>query len=75
MNNKFYDVIVAKEYETKQYGKTEKKTAWNRVGRAWASKSGAALNLELYLFPNQRYVVQLKERQEQEEKNAEESSF
>lgn len=61
--NQFYDVIVAKEYETRQNGILEKKTAWNRVGRAWQSKSGAAINFELYLFPNQRYVVQLQNNQ------------
>lgn len=59
MNNGFYDIIVAKEYETKQNGIPEKKTAWNRVGRAWPSKSGTSLSFELYMFPSQRYVIQL----------------
>ena len=62
MNPKFFDVMVAKEYETRQGGPLEKKTAWNRVGRAWASRSGESLSFELYLMPNQRYVIQLKER-------------
>ena len=62
MNPKFYDVIVAKEYETRQSGQVEKKVAWNRVGRAWASRSGESLCFELYLIPNQRYVVQLKDK-------------
>jgi len=62
MNIKFYDVIVAKEYETRQSGHLEKKTAWNRIGRAWQSKSGDSLSFELYLMPNQRYVIQLKDR-------------
>lgn len=64
MNNQFFDILVAKEYETKQSGTIEKKTAWNRIGRAWPSKSGGALSFELYMFPGQRYVVQLQNNQE-----------
>jgi hypothetical protein len=60
--NKSFDIIVAKEYETKQDGQSIKKTAWNRVGRAWPSKSGESLSFELYLLPQQRYVIQLVER-------------
>ncbi len=59
MNNAFFDILVAKEYETKQNGTTEKKTAWNRVGRAWQSKSGSSLSFELYMLPSQRYVIQI----------------
>lgn len=59
MNNAFFDILVAKEYETKQNGTTEKKTAWNRVGRAWQSKSGSSLSFELYMLPSQRYVIQM----------------
>jgi hypothetical protein len=68
MNTQFFDVIVAKEYETKQNGIPEKRTAWNRVGRAWNSKSGESLSFELYIFPSQRYVVQLKERTQEQGK-------
>lgn len=64
MNNQFYDILVAKEYETKQNGTAEKRTAWNRVGRAWASKTGGALSFELYMLPSQRYVIQLQNNQE-----------
>lgn len=64
MNNQFYDILVAKEYETKQNGAAEKRTAWNRVGRAWASKTGGALSFELYMLPSQRYVIQLQNSQE-----------
>ncbi len=67
MNNKFYDVIVAKEYISRQNGKEEKKTAWNKIGRAWASQSGDSLSFELFMFPNQRYVVQLKDKNQQQE--------
>ena len=61
--NKSFDVIVAKEYETKQDGQVVKKTAWNRVGRAWPSKSYESISFELYLIPGQRYVIALKERE------------
>ncbi len=67
MNSRFYDVLVAKEYETKQDGIAVKKTAWNRIGRAWASKSGESLSFEIYMFPNQRYVVQLKDKNNDQE--------
>lgn len=67
MNNKFYDVIVAKEYISRQNGKEEKKTAWNKIGRAWASQSGDSLSFELFMLPNQRYVVQLKDKNQQQE--------
>lgn len=60
---KSFDILVAKEYETKQNGQVVKKTAWNRVGRAWPSKSYESLSFELYLLPNQRYVIQLKDRE------------
>ncbi len=65
--NKFFDVIVAKEYTVKNAGKEEKRTAWNRVGRAWASQSGESLSFELFLIPGQRYVVQLKNKNENNE--------
>jgi hypothetical protein len=64
MSNAFFDIIVAKEYETKQNGTPEKKTAWNRVGRAWQSKAGTSLSFELYMLPSQRYVIQLQPNQE-----------
>ena len=62
--NKSFDIIVAKEYETKsETGVPIKKTAWNRVGRAWPSKSAESLSFELYMLPQQRYVIQLVDRQ------------
>ena len=77
MNNKFYDVLVAKEYETRQSGKPEKRTKWNRVGKAWASKSNESLSFELYLLPNHRYVIQLKDREQspQQDAQSEEAPF
>jgi hypothetical protein len=59
---KSFDVIVAKEYETRQDGQVIKKTAWNRIGRAWPSKSYESISFELYHLPNLRYVIQLKDR-------------
>lgn len=64
MSTPFFDILVAKDYETKNNGVPEKKTAWNRVGRAWLSKSGGAINFEMYMLPSQRYVVQLQNNQE-----------
>lgn len=59
MSNKFFDITVAKEYTVKNNGKTEARTAWNKVGRAWLSQSGENLTFEMYHLPNQKYVVQL----------------
>ncbi len=58
MSTSFFDILVAKEYETKLNGIPEKKTAWNRVGRAWPSKSGTSVSCEFHMFPGQRYVIQ-----------------
>ena len=74
MNNKFYDVLVAKEYEVRQNGVLEKRTAWNRVGRGWPSKSGESLSFELYLFPNQRYVISLMDRKQESEQKPEQAT-
>lgn len=64
MSQPFFDILVAKDYETKLNGTAEKKTAWNRVGRAWLSKSGAAVNFELFMLPSQSYVIQLHKNKE-----------
>lgn len=69
MNNNSYKVLVAKEYEIQQDGRLVKKTAWNRVGRAWKSQLTDALNLELFLIPNQRYVIPFQDAQEQSVQN------
>ena len=75
MSTKFFDVIVAKEYETRVSGQAEKKTAWNRVGRAWPSRSGESLSFELYLLPNQRYVIQLQDRKQEQAQTSESAPF
>ncbi|MGE4131973.1 MAG: hypothetical protein AB7F86_10065 [Bdellovibrionales bacterium] len=68
MNPQFFDILVAKEYETKQNGTPEKRTTWNRVGRAWQSKSGESLSFELYMLPSQRYVIQLQDKRQDQGK-------
>ncbi len=69
MSNRFFDVVVAKEYESNQSGRLEKRTVWNKVGRAWPSKSSESVSFELFLFPNIRYVVNFRDRaQEQAQK-------
>ncbi len=80
MSAKFFDVIVAKEYVVKNNGRDEKKTAWNKVGRAWLSQSGESLSFEMFMLPNQRYVIQMKDkefepRSEPQNKNTEEAPF
>ena len=69
---KFFDILVAKEYETRQNGHLEKKTAWNKVGRAWPSKSSESMSFELFLLPNVRYVIQLRDNQQKQEATASE---
>ena len=59
MSRHSYEVLVAKEYEIEQEGRFVRKTAWNTVGRAWKSRFTESLNFELFLIPNQRYVIQL----------------
>ena len=46
--NKSFDIIVAKEFQTTVNGKVENRKVWNRVGRAWHSKSGESMSFELY---------------------------
>jgi hypothetical protein len=72
MNPQFFDILVPKEYDAKQNGTVEKKTAWNKVGRAWMSKSLDSLSFELYMHPNQRYVIALKDKPKDKKIEAEE---
>jgi hypothetical protein len=57
----YFDVLVLKEYEVVKDGKPIQCKAWNRIGRAWKSRSERSLNLELYLLPGHRYVIPLVE--------------
>lgn len=76
MTMKFYDVIVPKEYMAKGEKGEEKKTAWNKIGRAWLSQSGESLSFELFMLPNQRYVIQLKQKdQDHAQANNEDTPF
>lgn len=75
MKMKFYDVIVAKEYMAKTENGEEKRTAWNKIGRAWLSQSGESLSFEMFMLPNQRYVVQLKQKEQEQKQNNEEAPF
>ena len=66
MNGKFFDVVVAKEFETNQRGQRERRTVWNKVGRAWPSKSNESISFELFFLPNVRYVLNLRDRTQAE---------
>lgn len=50
-----FNVLVSKDFELKDSG--ERRTSWHKVGRAWKSKNGSSLNFELFLIPNQRFVI------------------
>lgn len=63
MKAQYHDVLVLKEYETYSNGVVTKHKSWNKVGRAWRSRSEKALNLELFLIPGQKYVVSLRDEQ------------
>lgn len=62
--SQFYDVLVAKDYESNQSGNVEKRTVWNKVGVAWPSKSGSSILVELFMLPEQKYIVQLQNNKE-----------
>lgn len=63
MDTKSFDVLVAKEFEVDQGGgKVEKRTAWNRVGRAWPGRNPEAIGFELFLFPGQKYILHMGQR-------------
>ena len=58
MEKQYFDILVAKEYESHVTGQPEKRTKWNRVGRAWLTKSGDSLSFELFMMPNNCYLIQ-----------------
>jgi hypothetical protein len=62
---KYFNVLVAKEFEGNKNGKPEKVTLWHKVGQVWQSRASENLNLELYLVPNQRFVIALGGRDEE----------
>lgn len=59
MNQRFFNVVVAKDYSVKRNGVEEKRTSWNKVGQAWITQNGENLIFEMFHQPNQRYIVQL----------------
>lgn len=52
-----FDILIARDFETAAAGASEKRTTWHKVGRAWKTKSGSSLSIELFLLPNQRLVI------------------
>lgn len=71
MSQKYFDILVAKEFEIQQDGRTEKRKLWNKVGQAWPSKSAGALNFELFLIPGQRYFLKMRDEKNFDEFNEE----
>lgn len=67
MNNKklHLDVLVPKEIDVTHNGVPERRTKWNRIGRAWFSRSGMALNMELFMFPNQLFVIKSQSKKDE----------
>ena len=70
MSTKYYDIVVAKEFEAERDGITEYRTVWNKVGRAWATKNPGSYNFELFLVPGVRYLMNLREKEKSEEEKA-----
>lgn len=68
MQNKRIDVLAIKEYEQEQNGATVKKTQWNRIGRAWITKSMESVGFELFMFPGQRFLIQFADRRQEQNK-------
>lgn len=62
MSTKYFDILVAKEFETTQNGQIERRTVWNKVGQAWNAKRPGSFNFELFLIPGQRYFVNMREQ-------------
>lgn len=61
MSIKYFDIVVAKEFETRQNGQLERRKIWNKVGQAWSAKTPGAFNFELFLIPGLRYFIDLRE--------------
>ena len=71
MQSKYHDILVAKEFETRQNGQIERRTVWNKVGQAWGSKSPGSFNFELFLIPGQRYFINIRNEDFQETQSEE----
>lgn len=75
MKTNHYDIVVAKEFESKNGETTEKRTVWNKVGRAWPTRSADSMNFELFLIPGQRYVINMKTQKPQSENRVDFENF
>lgn len=75
MSTKYHDIVVAKKYEVEQDGQPVVRTGWNRIGRAWKSRTTDSINFELYMFPNQLYTIALQERDESPQADSEDAPF
>ncbi len=62
MSTKYFDILVAKEFEIRQNGQLERRTVWNKVGQAWNAKNQGSFNFELFLMPGQRYFINMREQ-------------
>jgi hypothetical protein len=62
MATRSFDVLVAKDFEIELEGKKERRTSWNRIGRAWPTKNPESISFELFIFPGQKYVLQMGEK-------------
>ncbi|OQW47461.1 MAG: hypothetical protein A4S09_15175 [Proteobacteria bacterium SG_bin7] len=69
MEKQYFDILVAKKYKSKVTGQPEKRTKWNRVGRAWLTKSGESLSFELFILPNVCYLIQSRNKKPDQENN------
>jgi hypothetical protein len=65
MGTQSFDVFVANEIEVTRGGKKETRTAWRTVGRPWPGKIDGAIGFELFLFPGQKYLLNMGERKGQ----------
>lgn len=65
MSKKYFDIVVAKEFVIEKDGVTEPHRVWNKVGQAWATKNPGSYNFELFLMPGVRYLMCLREREDQ----------
>lgn len=73
MNNKYYDIVVAKNFETRQNGQVQTRKTWNKVGRAWNSKTPGTFSFELFLIPGEHYFIDTRDIPFQEPLNEETS--
>jgi hypothetical protein len=65
MSTKFYDIVVAKEYQVQKDGVIETRTSWNKVGQGWPTKTPGSYNIELFHLPGTRYLLCLRDKPEQ----------